>query len=238
MCRLGLVADALTHADVAPVSSVHGDMTWNPAAQRWEGNEGVLREFDKALATSTRPALITQLSAGFSPHRARGLEPSLPDSTDASTNVGIEALRRLGSNVSSTPLVAKNVKVVGSMVFDPTSMCWRSLDAEDDLELDLAFEGSDWADDEGEEPAAERGERERMLKSRASFVRSDNGGTEVDVDALGFQALRDECFAAEMRHAQETRGWTRFEREGEEIEMREQLWDIRKVSLLEYAIIA
>jgi hypothetical protein len=45
-------------------------MTWNPRTSRWEGNEGVLRDFD-AVASSTRPALISHFtgsSVASSPH--------------------------------------------------------------------------------------------------------------------------------------------------------------------------
>jgi len=37
-------------------------MKWNPSSLLWDGNESVLREFDTAMGTSTRPALITQLT--------------------------------------------------------------------------------------------------------------------------------------------------------------------------------
>ncbi|KAJ3087084.1 hypothetical protein HK102_011841 [Quaeritorhiza haematococci] len=44
-------------------AKVVGDMVYNPALQKWEGNEDILKEFDKAtdpsLRSSTRPALIT-----------------------------------------------------------------------------------------------------------------------------------------------------------------------------------
>ncbi|KAL1719581.1 hypothetical protein EV715DRAFT_251599 [Schizophyllum commune] len=41
---------------------VVGDMKWNPHTLRWEGNDQVLRDFDAAMGTSTRPALITHLT--------------------------------------------------------------------------------------------------------------------------------------------------------------------------------
>ncbi|KAG6888834.1 hypothetical protein C0992_007392, partial [Termitomyces sp. T32_za158] len=41
---------------------VVGDMKWNPATLRWEGNDHVLRGFDASVGTSTRPALITHLT--------------------------------------------------------------------------------------------------------------------------------------------------------------------------------
>ncbi|CAK9787270.1 hypothetical protein CC85DRAFT_311621 [Cutaneotrichosporon oleaginosum] len=47
-----------------------GEMTWNPRTSRWEGNEGVLRDFD-AVASSARPALISHFtgsSVASSPH--------------------------------------------------------------------------------------------------------------------------------------------------------------------------
>lgn len=37
-------------------------MKWNPLSLRWEGNDHVLRDFDSAIGTSTRPALITHLT--------------------------------------------------------------------------------------------------------------------------------------------------------------------------------
>ncbi|EIN14099.1 hypothetical protein PUNSTDRAFT_95668 [Punctularia strigosozonata HHB-11173 SS5] len=41
---------------------VVGDMKWNPQTLRWEGNDQALRDFDAAVGTSTRPALITHLT--------------------------------------------------------------------------------------------------------------------------------------------------------------------------------
>ncbi|KAG5636351.1 hypothetical protein H0H81_008347 [Sphagnurus paluster] len=41
---------------------VVGDMKWNPLTLRWEGNDHVLRDFDSAVGSSTRPALITHLT--------------------------------------------------------------------------------------------------------------------------------------------------------------------------------
>lgn len=37
-------------------------MKWNPQTLRWEGNDHVLRDFDIAVGTSTRPALITHIT--------------------------------------------------------------------------------------------------------------------------------------------------------------------------------
>ena len=45
-----------------PHLAVVGGMRWNPHTLRWEGNDHVLRDFDVAVGTSTRPALITHLT--------------------------------------------------------------------------------------------------------------------------------------------------------------------------------
>src|ERR1700753_4214828 len=42
--------------------TVVGEMRWNPQSLRWEGNEQILRDFDSATGSSSRPALITQLT--------------------------------------------------------------------------------------------------------------------------------------------------------------------------------
>ena len=74
--------------------TVVGEMSFNPKTLRWDGNEQVLRDFDAAVASSSRPALITNLS---------GPGPSTPVN---------------GQSSATTP------KVVGSMLFDPINMCW------------------------------------------------------------------------------------------------------------------
>lgn len=179
-------------------------MTWNPSQQRWEGNESVLRDFDKALSTSTRPALITQLSTG-SPSRV-----GFPTTFNAP---------------KVPPHLANNVKVVGSMVFDPVRMSWHSLDEDGEDELDLMFgEEGDMADDEGdrdERDGWEKGEKDRMLKNRASFVRSEGEG----------EGDEEEAREGERRHRREMvgGGWTL--RISEVDEERRWLWDIRDVSV-------
>ncbi|KAF9527839.1 hypothetical protein CPB83DRAFT_379411 [Crepidotus variabilis] len=54
----------------ANAPKVVGEMKWNPQTLRWEGNDQVLRDFDAAVGSSTRPALITHLTGSVmgSPH--------------------------------------------------------------------------------------------------------------------------------------------------------------------------
>ncbi|KAL6310051.1 hypothetical protein BKA93DRAFT_182208 [Sparassis latifolia] len=46
----------------AGAPKVVGEMKWNPNTLRWEGNDQALRDFDAAVGSSTRPALITHLT--------------------------------------------------------------------------------------------------------------------------------------------------------------------------------
>ncbi|ORY72740.1 hypothetical protein BCR35DRAFT_160663 [Leucosporidium creatinivorum] len=257
----------------APGMAKVGDMTWNPLLHRWEGNESVLRDFDKALSSSTRPALITQLSSGLSPARVGFPSLSKPiitsSSESATTSAGEEtsatspATSLLSLTPSSHPLrhgstsstlSAPNVKVVGSMVFDPVRMSWHSISPEGEDELDLMFEGGDWADDEGDGAGSGRapsalgrvmgedgdddgwamGEKERMLKNRASFVLSESGDGESDAEGQEGEvrrALRESCEEGEKRCREEFErwGWTSREKDGEEEEMRNDLWNIREL---------
>ena len=104
-------------------------MTWNPTTLRWEGNYGVLREFDNQLASSVRPALI----AYRPPSAAKPASPNDKHNTSSngSARGGGTALR-----------------VVGNMMFDPEKMCWISTLSKEDDEPD-PFESL--ADDEDED---------------------------------------------------------------------------------------
>ena len=192
-------------------------MVWNASQQRWEGNESALREFDRVLSTSIRPALITHLVSTHSPARLNF--PSLP------------------SILSPPPPTASlpNSKIVGSMMFDPVRMSWYSIDEdEDELDLNLGHE-EDMADDEAD--GWGKGEQERMLKNRASFVMSEgsrDGESEMGDEAGDRRAIWAECVEGERRHREEMRKWftvgKRRQPEPEDTE-REWLWDIRRVRL-------
>ncbi|PWN99408.1 hypothetical protein FA09DRAFT_328805 [Tilletiopsis washingtonensis] len=93
ICHLGSV-------DAAP--RVVGDMRWNMSKQKWEGNEAALRDFDNALSSNTRPALITQL-------------------TGSSTSSFFGAPTSPPAGVASS-----GARIVGDMRFDPLALRWVS----------------------------------------------------------------------------------------------------------------
>lgn len=163
-----------------------GEMTWDPIQQKWQGNESALRDFEKIISTSARPALITNSPARFGLQKSSSLSTLTPQSFD-----------------SPTLFNRSNVKVVGSMIFDPELMKWLSLAPEGEDELDLAAEGGDDEDD-----GWELGENARMLKNRASFVMSEGSRDgEIDDDGEG-GGLWNETVEAERRHENEMKSWT------------------------------
>ncbi|GAA6047856.1 hypothetical protein JCM3770_004676 [Rhodotorula araucariae] len=245
----------IRHLGGASAIKVQGEMSYNPVLQRWEGNESILRDFDKALATSTRPALISPFSSVLgSPHRGSFVavaQAAAQPAVAAAANP--RAVLPAGATASASRGTAK---VVGDMVFDPATCSWHAVagpDAEDELELDWggATSGGEVADDEdaaaggrgvpSEVDGWELGERERMLKNRASFVLEE--GSEDDEADLGGEAgdgakrrahttkkqIWRESTAAEERSRVEMSSWRA--REPEERERRKWLWELRALVL-------
>ncbi|KAG8851846.1 hypothetical protein FRB96_009030 [Tulasnella sp. 330] len=104
-------------------------MKWNPITLRWEGNDAALRDFE--LNSSTRPALITHLTAS--------------------------SVAGLASPPGAFRSLANGARVVGDMMFDPLKMCWVSRTGEEEdpfAEIDdattAAEDDEDWdADGKG-----------------------------------------------------------------------------------------
>lgn len=178
-------------------------MTWDPVQQKWQGNESALRDFEKIISTSARPALITNSPARFAQQKSSSISSLNTQFFDSPSSFN-----------------RSNVKVVGSMIFDPELMKWLSLAPEGEDELDLAAEGGDDEDD-----GWELGENARMLKNRASFVMSEGSRDgEID-DSEGGGELWNETVEAERRHQVEMKSWSM---RGEI--SRKSLWDLRTVS--------
>ena len=191
--------------------SVIGEMTWNPTALRWEGNESALQDFDHVPTTSTaRPALITS--------------NDLPQAISSGSP----------TNSNSYHTAAGTVKIVGNMQFDPKAMRWISLNPDDEVD---PFGDIEMADDEAESLGQGRGQGGRRdTASEASSARAVSSvfpdpdeGFEVEVD----EQLKIECYKAEERHRREIRGfvgggsWSRSEERREE----KRLWEIRNLAL-------
>ncbi|GAA5983064.1 hypothetical protein JCM5350_006800 [Sporobolomyces pararoseus] len=219
---------------ISSAPKVQGEMTYNPILQRWEGNESILREFDKVLSTSTRPALISPFSSTLgSPARSGFSSPTLIENDSINSQFDLPPRVPNESTKASSGGSRGGVKVVGDMVFDPSTCSWHAIagpEGEDELELDWG----DVADDEegGEGDGWERGERERMLKNRASFVLSEGeeGSSEEEVNGkkgkMTKRGIWRESKRAEERCKEEMKGWITYEEEGEE-EDRSWLLELR-----------
>ncbi|CAH7673920.1 hypothetical protein PPACK8108_LOCUS8814, partial [Phakopsora pachyrhizi] len=163
----------------------NGEMRWNEEDVRWEGNEQVLREFDNVLSSSSRPALISQLSIQSPVIQSPGSE-----------DFG-------GSEKGSTIRLNKaHNHVVGGMIFDSEAMCWRSreVDGEDELllESDEELEMRWQADDEGSNTGGV-GVDLAQSEWNDSGRLIDRGDDEVKQEGKFW----DDCVEAEIRHLKE-----------------------------------
>ncbi|GAA5887577.1 hypothetical protein JCM5296_002624 [Sporobolomyces johnsonii] len=226
----------------ASATKVQGEMTYNPQLQRWEGNESILREFDKVLSTSVRPALISPFSSTLGSPARQSFPSAGSASSGSLSSLTLDPTPPATAPAKTLPAAAAPrgaAKVVGDMVFDPATCSWHALagaDAEDELEFDLVDWGSagEFADDEdGDGWAA--GERERMLKNRASFVLSEgeedeDEGEEEEGGTGGGRAKQTrrgiwrESKRAEERCRAEMRGWVQSPRRREEGEVEDRAW--------------
>ncbi|EGF99501.1 uncharacterized protein MELLADRAFT_68590 [Melampsora larici-populina 98AG31] len=103
-------------------------MRWNSHDSRWEGNESILRAFDNVLSSSSRPALITQLS-------------TIPSS--ASFHHKPELHHHSSSTTSGMIGNKAHNHTVGEMVFDSIAMCWRSRAPEQEIRLEIELDESE-----------------------------------------------------------------------------------------------
>ncbi|CDU26398.1 uncharacterized protein SPSC_06592 [Sporisorium scitamineum] len=220
-------------AGASPAHKSVKGMRWNAQALRWEGNEGVLRDFDQVIQSSTRPALISQMTGSSTSsaltHAAGYSSPLSPESSNLMHNI------------------ASGARVVGDMLFDPVQMRWvhKSGDEEEDVfaEFDESLEDGHQSHDASSFKLTVDGDntvRARRTRSIEAFNRSsnpwsrlgerqdvgeDNDAHERSLDRKNDQAIRralsrsafapsvgidrdlwEACVQAEKRHAAEIDG--------------------------------
>ncbi|KAH6916851.1 hypothetical protein BKA70DRAFT_1417637 [Coprinopsis sp. MPI-PUGE-AT-0042] len=184
---------------------VVGNMIYNPATLRWDGNEQVMREFDAVVGTSTRPALITQLTGSsggspagsfangarlvgtmyFDPAQMRWISTLPPDEDEpdvfanlADTEDDSDSWERKGDTIrAQQPRVSDASSIASCASTDSRNPRSGTNSPTDSHSRTLSDAGS------------ERG-------SRASMVVSD-----VD------EAFVQKCREAEARHWSEMKGW-------------------------------
>ncbi|EKM61216.1 uncharacterized protein PHACADRAFT_247681 [Phanerochaete carnosa HHB-10118-sp] len=174
---------------------VVGEMKWNPQTLRWEGNDQVLRDFDAAVGTSTRPALITHLTGS---------------SIGSPVNSIAAGARKVGNMIfdpakmcwiSTLPPEEDEPDVFANLADDEDEVCdanARTIRTAQQLSATACCNTpqANFTPGSSVTRTRSRSESESDRGSRASMV------CDVEEDFL------DKCHAAEIRHRTEMRGWT------------------------------
>ena len=171
-------------------------MKWNPQTLRWEGNDQVLRDFDAAVGSSTRPALITHLTGS---------------SIGSPVNSFAAGARKVGNMmfdpakmcwISTLPPEEDEPDVFANLADDEDDEDWdanaRIIRASQQLSVAADSNTSQMSSASGTVVSRTRSmsESESDRGSRASMI--------CDVE----EGFFDKCRAAEARHRSEMRGWT------------------------------
>lgn len=175
---------------------VVGEMKWNPNTLRWEGNDQVLRDFDAAVGTSTRPALITHLTGS---------------SIGSPVNCFAAGARKVGNMIfdpakmcwiSTLPPEEDEPDVFANLADDEddedSDANTRTIRANQQCSVSSGSHHSqaDTTPGSAVSRTRSRSESESDRCSRASMV--------CDIE----EGFFEKCRAAEVRHRSEMRGWT------------------------------
>ena len=207
-------------------------MKWNPIALRWEGNDQALRDFD-SVGTSTRPALITQLT---------GSSIGSPVGTFANGarivgNMVFDPARMCW--ISTLPPDEDEPDVFAGLADDEQDVSWgtkggtiRANQPASTAESVAASEASDTGS--GSSSRIEPSSPVRSLRRRSSCDSSSDRGSRAslvyDVDENFLQMCRD----AEARHKSELKGWKSKSDGVLDQPDRSYLWEIRALATRRY----
>ncbi|KAJ7169757.1 hypothetical protein C8R46DRAFT_1162509 [Mycena filopes] len=178
---------------------VVGDMRWNPQTLRWEGNEHVLREFDAAVGTSTRPALITHLT-GSSIGSPVG---SFANGARIVGNMIFDPARMCW--ISTLPPDEDEPDVFANLADDEDDDDgWESKGGTIRASLQLASSNSSATTAmPSATPSPARSDSYVRAMSESDSERGSRASMVYDVD----ETFLESCRAAEERHRVEMKGW-------------------------------
>ncbi|KAJ7357236.1 hypothetical protein DFH08DRAFT_736663 [Mycena albidolilacea] len=217
---------------------VVGDMRWNPQSLRWEGNEQVLRDFDAAVGTSTRPALITHLT-GSSIGSPVG---SFANGARIVGNMIFDPARMCW--ISTLPPDEDEPDVFANLADDEDDedggSGWESKAGTIRASLQLASSSNSNASTATQLPSAAaspaRSESSSYVRATSETSDSERGSRAsvvFDVD----DAFLESCRVAEERHRVEMKGWnvvsSRQDRTFQEPD-RSHLYEIRDLATRQY----
>jgi len=194
-------------------------MRWNPQTLRWEGNDHVLRDFDMAVGTSTRPALITHIT---------GSSIGSPLGSFAS------GARIVMCWVSTLPPDEDEPDVFANLADDEKDGdVWESkgdtiraiISRVSDVSASTTLDARMCA-------ASPAGSHSRTFSESGSDRGSRASMMVCDVDA----AFLESCRTAEERHRMEMKGWksTLAKRDASLASDRSYLYEIRALAIRKY----
>ena len=190
-------------------------MKWNPQTLRWEGNDQVLRDFDAAVGTSVRPALITQLTG-----------------SSIGSPVGNVAGARVVGNMLFDPTRMCWVSTLPPEDEEPDVFAELADDEDDEWEKKVATIRSSQqslkADDKQADVTLTR--MRSMSLSETESDRCSRGSLVYDVE----DGFVDKCRLAEERHQQEMKGWLPPRGRSSPAPRRQFLYEIRALATRQY----
>ncbi|KAJ7654951.1 hypothetical protein DFH06DRAFT_1201134 [Mycena polygramma] len=208
---------------------VVGDMRWNPQTLRWEGNEQVLRDFDAAVGTSTRPALITHLT-GSSIGSPVG---SFANGARIVGNMIFDPARMCW--ISTLPPDEDEPDVFANLADDEDDDegGWESKGGTIRASLQLASSNSSATTaTPSAAPSPARSESYVRAASESDSERGSRASMVYDVD----ESFLEGCRAAEERHRAEMKGWNLSSRADPFAEPdRSYLYEIRELATRKYS---
>jgi hypothetical protein len=204
-------------------------MKWNPKTLRWEGNEHVLCDFEAAVGTSTRPALITHLTGSsigspvssyaagarqvgnmlFDPARMLWIStlPPEEDEPDVFANLADDEEDGLGTKSDTIRL-----SITSCCVTPDPSMSTGSATSSTHLPLSPARSHT------------------RTISESSNSDRGSRPLVVWDMD----DAFKERCRLAEQRHRAEMKGWHLRRVSGSAEPDRSCLYEIRALATRKY----
>ena len=179
-------------------------MKWNPNTLRWEGNDQALRDFDAAVGTSTRPALITHLT-GSSIGSPVG---SFASGARVVGNMIFDPQRMCW--ISTLPPDEEEPDVFADLADDEDDDDWEArggtIRASQQLQggsttTSFNNKSSDSSSSRAEPPSPARSHTRSMSESESD--RCSRAAMVCDVD----DSFVEKCRAAEERHRGELKNW-------------------------------
>ncbi|TDL28582.1 hypothetical protein BD410DRAFT_893568 [Rickenella mellea] len=203
---------------------VVGEMKWNPQTLRWEGNDHVLRDFDAAVGTSTRPALITHLT---------GSSIGSPVGTFGS------AARMVGNMIfdpvrmcwmSTLPPEDDEPDIFADMADDEDDDRWETKGGT--IRASQQHVPKTTSDTSGSTSSISNSDqaRHRRSMSESGSDRGSRASMVCDVDDQFFEI----CRKVEVRHRVEMKGWTMGHSDSRAEPSRSSLYDIRALATRQY----